>query len=527
MATPKNFLLVQGDNQVAAPGTNFADAVLFRAYDTTGTPMPNEPVIWGTAVAEPTGVFISTGTRNFSANTDANGYAWSGGFNGGGSNLRAGSQVGTWLGAVQFVRDTTINGIWSMTNGGADPVPKTLAITNAGGARAALNSAYPQLQVEVRDQNNAVLPGVVVQASVPSGHGTFTGGVLTANATTNSLGVASFPTFTANNVTGSFTVTANVPTAPGVAAVTTAWTTVDPAIPTTVQAVSGNAQQAAVSTSFSKALKVNVTNALGNPVTGVSVTFAGPGSGASCTFPTLARLASTVAVTDSSGNATSSIPAANALTGTYFVQATVPGATAGQFQLTNGVSFQPEVCTTLAAPIAASNQGGNTNSWINVNNSFNGNSTGANVTTALAESAKVLVVAPATLASLDPIADDAKITKFMFEWDQRGTRAVGATYYVTMQVGLYDTATKRGNIAQQSPADSFTHQTATVSTFSSPTTISGAQLKAGNFGIGFSANGTSGAAGTLYVRNVKMSICYQNPNTPPATVSVPLLLCEV
>ncbi len=93
--------------------------------------------------------------------------------------------------------------------------------------------------------------------------------------------------------------------------------------------VSGSPQSTAVNTPFGQALQVTVTDAVGSPITGATVNFTVPASGASAT------LSSPTAVTNGSGVATVNATA-NGTSGSYPVVATVTGQTgSGTFFLTN------------------------------------------------------------------------------------------------------------------------------------------------------------------------------------------------
>jgi hypothetical protein len=94
---------------------------------------------------------------------------------------------------------------------------------------------------------------------------------------------------------------------------------------------SGTPQRAEIGTSFAP-LQVTVKDGGGNPVSGVTVTFTAPASGASGTFAGGVN----TAITNSSGVATSATFTANSTAGTYQVEATVPsGGTPATFTLTN------------------------------------------------------------------------------------------------------------------------------------------------------------------------------------------------
>ena len=101
----------------------------------------------------------------------------------------------------------------------------------------------------------------------------------------------------------------------------------------TIQSLAGTPQSTIVSTAFGTDLQVLVYDANGIAVSGVTVTFTAPGSGASGLFG--ASLTAT-AVTNSSGIATGPTFTANATRGSYTVTATVPGVgSPANFSLTN------------------------------------------------------------------------------------------------------------------------------------------------------------------------------------------------
>ncbi|HTS38592.1 MAG TPA: hypothetical protein VMH04_23160 [Candidatus Solibacter sp.] len=103
---------------------------------------------------------------------------------------------------------------------------------------------------------------------------------------------------------------------------------------TAISVSSGSGQSATVSTGFTNPLVAIVTLG-GSPVSGASVTFTAPSSGASGTFSSNGTATETD-TTDATGKATSSAFAANSTSGTYSVTATTSGATSpANFSLTN------------------------------------------------------------------------------------------------------------------------------------------------------------------------------------------------
>lgn len=108
-------------------------------------------------------------------------------------------------------------------------------------------------------------------------------------------------------------------------------------------ASSGSPQSAIVGTPFANPLTVTLTNPCGTPLSGVTVTFAAPASGASAT------LSGGSAVTGANGTA-SVTASANATAGSYLVTASVYGISAS-FALTNTPT--PPLIITTTSPLPA------------------------------------------------------------------------------------------------------------------------------------------------------------------------------
>ncbi|MBC8160987.1 MAG: hypothetical protein H7Z42_07185 [Roseiflexaceae bacterium] len=99
----------------------------------------------------------------------------------------------------------------------------------------------------------------------------------------------------------------------------------------------GSGQTAQVNTSFATPLQAKVTDSIGNPIVGASVTFFAPGGGASCIFAGGGSSYNTT--TDADGVATALQCTANATVGSYTVQANTPGvAIPASFSLTNSLT---------------------------------------------------------------------------------------------------------------------------------------------------------------------------------------------
>lgn len=108
--------------------------------------------------------------------------------------------------------------------------------------------------------------------------------------------------------------------------------TITASTPTTVKVTGGISQSAVINMAFAQPLQASVFDAYGNPVSGVSVTYTAPGSGASAVFPNNSNFYS--ASTNASGVA-STTATANGTTGNYSVVASAAGATSDNFSLIN------------------------------------------------------------------------------------------------------------------------------------------------------------------------------------------------
>ena len=162
-------------------------------------------------------------------------------------------------------------------------------------------------------------------------------------------------------------------------------------VPTTLTISAGNNQSATISTPFATPLSVTVKDAGSNPVSGVSVTFTAPSSGASGTF---SNSTNTITVaTNASGIASAPFTANSVAGGPYTVTASVTGLTTVNFSLTNTVGAPtsmtanpgttPQSATVSTAfanalAVAVKDAGSNLVSGVNV--TFTAPSTGASGT---------------------------------------------------------------------------------------------------------------------------------------------------
>lgn len=281
---------------------------------------------------------------------------------GGGVNTATTNAQGVATAAV-FTANSTAGGPYTVAASVAGvPAPANFSLTNLAGAAASItptagtpqsatiNTAFAtQLQATVRDSFNNPVSLITVTFTAPGSgaSGTFAGGVNTA--TTNAQGVATAAVFTANStVGGPYTLTAS---AAGVATPANFSLTNLASPPASITATAGTPQNATVNTAFTTALQATVKDASSSPVSGVTVTFTAPTSGASGTFAGGVN----TATTNSLGVATAAVFTANAVAGgPYNVTATVSGvSTPANFSLTNMAGAAASITATAGTPQSA------------------------------------------------------------------------------------------------------------------------------------------------------------------------------
>jgi hypothetical protein len=220
---------------------------------------------------------------------------------------------------------------FSLTNAG----PAVRIVASAGTPQAVqFNTPFGALTATVTDAAGSPMSGLSVTFTVtPAANGasgTFTGGLSSVTVLTNASGVATAPTCTANGTAGSYGVSADLTASPLGTPATFALTNTAGS-PAHVVANSGTPQSALVTTAFGADLVATVTDAGGNPVSSVRVTFtvtpAANGASATLTAP---------AVTDANGMTSVKATANGTPGGPYTVTAAANGVSGtATFQLTN------------------------------------------------------------------------------------------------------------------------------------------------------------------------------------------------
>jgi hypothetical protein len=158
-------------------------------------------------------------------------------------------------------------------------VPATITASAGTPQTATVAKAFAtNLSATVKDSAGDAVSGVLVTFNAPASDTFACSG---NTAITNTAGVATAPTFTANTVSGKYTVTAtgaSLTTSPSYSLTNKA------GAPKTITATAGTPQTATVNSAFATKLGATVQDTYGNPVGGATVTFTAPTSGASGTF---------------------------------------------------------------------------------------------------------------------------------------------------------------------------------------------------------------------------------------------------
>ena len=291
-----------------------------------------------------------------------------------GSTLYVGGQFGTantggtTVSATNVARLDTSSGIWSQlrdTNGGngvsagvnalavsdaglfvggtfaqagdgvssyigkfCDMPPPSVTINQASAQADPTNTSPINFTVVFSDPVSDFATGDVTLSgtagattAIVTGSGT-TYNVAVSGMTANGTVIATVAVNRATNVTGN----------PNTPSTSTDNTVTFTAFPASITANAGTPQSATINTAFATALQAIVKDGSNSPVSGVSVTFTAPATGASGTFAN--GTTTTTATTDASGVATATAFTANGTAGGYNVTATA-GSLLTSFAVTN------------------------------------------------------------------------------------------------------------------------------------------------------------------------------------------------
>lgn len=310
--TATNIEAALGAQQSTQINSYFSEPLRVRVVDRLGNGIPNIDVTFQAPVSGPSATLSPGGART----TNEQGYT---------SVTAAANSI-----AGSYFISARVQGVASPAAFSLENVQEaTPTIVASAGSEQSVEVAnlFPQvLQVAVRDGRNAPIPNVTVFFTPPA-----TGASVTLSAptaVTDAQGLASVRA-TANTVAGVYQVEA---TAPGISAGTTAIfnLTNRAGAAASITADPGTTPQSSrINIAFPNPLRVTVADSHGNPVTGATVTYTAPSSGAST------QLSSSTNVTDSSGKALVTA-VANGASGNYAVTASTSGPSSpATFNLTN------------------------------------------------------------------------------------------------------------------------------------------------------------------------------------------------
>ena len=265
--------------------------------------------------------------------------------NGQASNIVKANTIAGSYSVTATVSGVSTPASFSLTNttGSIGDPAASITVASGSGQTTTVNTAFASmLVITVRDQYNNPLSGVSVTFAAPGSgaSGSFSNNNGGIGGVTNASGQLS-ESFTANTIAGNYVVTASTS---GVSTPASFSLSNTPGAANSISVTSGASQSATVNTTFTSALIATVTDQYGNPLSGVTVTFAAPGSGASASFP-----GGATATTGSNGQASDTVKA-NTIAGSYSVTASVSGvSTPASFSLSNTAGAASSISVTSGA----------------------------------------------------------------------------------------------------------------------------------------------------------------------------------
>jgi adhesin/invasin len=300
-----NTLTVTRAGLTGSPVTFTATGVTGSANTIAVNAGNNQSATIGTAVAIDPSVIVTDGSGNPVSGVQVSFAVASGGGSASGltqtTNANGIATVSNWtLGTVAGTNTLTatstglIGSPVIFTATGTTGAPSTITINGGNNQTAGVGATLPvNPSVLVRDIGGNPVPGVSVTFAVTSGGGSITG----AAATTDGAGIATVGSWTLGPTAGNNTITATSAGLSG-SPITFSATALAGA-PANIAVNGGNNQTAAAGATLPIDPSVLVTDAGGNPVAGVSVTFAVASGGGSITGSSQTTNASGVAAVGS------------------------------------------------------------------------------------------------------------------------------------------------------------------------------------------------------------------------------------
>ena len=306
-------LASSGDGQTAIVGSAYAAPLQAFVYDAFGNGVAGVAVTFTAPSTGPSVTFSGPTT----ATTNAMGLATSPG-------MTANEQTGIFsvTAAAAGIQSTAS---FPLRNIAATASKLTFVQQPTDTAAGAPITPAVSVQLQDRLGNNVSTPGVSVTLQANPIASRASGFVANPTQSTDANGLATF-TGIVFAQSSQFTLMAE---ASNVSSAISVPFTIHAGAPSAIQATGGTLQSALIQTPFAQQLKARVLDSLGNPLSGVTVTFTVPSSGAS------ASLSASSAVTNTSGEAAVTATA-NSVAGSYSVTAGTAGVvSSASFSLTN------------------------------------------------------------------------------------------------------------------------------------------------------------------------------------------------
>ena len=209
-------------------------------------------------------------------------------------------------------------------------VAAIISATSGSGQSTTVNTGFTNpLEATVQDQYGNAVPNASISFTTPSTGASAS--TTNTTLTTDAQGRVNIPV-TANTIAGNYSASVSS----GNLTPASFNLTNNPTAPLNISVVGGNSQTTQVGSNFSSPLQAKVTDQFGNPLSGISVIFSVPNSGASGLFS--GGGSSITATTNADGIA--SVPiSANQVNGSFTTTATVQGVNnAASFSLTNNAN---------------------------------------------------------------------------------------------------------------------------------------------------------------------------------------------
>jgi hypothetical protein len=312
-SVPATLIPVGGTPQDTPIGAAYGTLLQVQVTDSYGNPIAGQPVVFTAPSSGASAVFQSLPTELSNAQGIATAPAMTA------NHVRGSFTVTASAGSL--------SASFQLSN---TAVPAAVKATAGTGQKVAVGSltGYTGLVARVTDSSGKPIPGVSVTFTADPGS-TGAGGVFSSSAVvlTNTNGLATAPALLPGRSAGVFHVLASVS---GLARPAVFTLTNTAASAKGLAAVAGSTPQSTAANSlFGRALQVVVTDAYGNPLGGVRVTFtvvSNPGSGAGALF---GKSVSVTVTSNAQGLATAPRTLlANGHKGSFTVSAAMVGALA-------------------------------------------------------------------------------------------------------------------------------------------------------------------------------------------------------